>query len=414
MSKRIELNWGGGDFSVALNLKDGQLHAYKGSEQFHGEFGGKCYYTSRSGASGAGFINASPFVRSVSTYRTDSSFIEFPNEQYLGHTVGDITVVAPIDYRAHSIPGDYPVIVKDGNGNITFLDGYSLLSILTGKEQSDDYETKEVFVSFIRDQWGYENSKTVQVRVPARRSNFTGNTRRVVEAMFLNELSFQWPEERSEQSPFWNRLGLHTIGSRLYKISARICRKVYDRSDLDTVEKLQAAAPRNVIVLTPNCYLQESNGFQAAGIFNLDGNEVDYEVSVDTARAIRAMNGDFADIVTELEEGAQQKHRQHLEYQAQQALWAKTQEEQASIFTNLCEQHGEVEVTLQDSYAARNCEPGTLSFRDRTFPGKTAVKVSDLMPYADKVHGVRQAIMAAFNRLGLTSEVTNAAPVVVE
>lgn len=39
---------------------------------------------------------------------------------------------------------------------------------------------------------------------------------------------------------------------------------------------------------------------------------------------------------------------------------------------------GHVEVTLADSYRAGNCEPGTLSFRDRVLPGRESATISEI------------------------------------
>ena len=91
---RIDLEWGGGGFSVILNLKDGQLFPYGGKPEFHQEFGGKCYYTSRSGMSGAGWIPGSPYFRRVQGYRTDTQRPDWPQGCETRATVGGKSVAA--------------------------------------------------------------------------------------------------------------------------------------------------------------------------------------------------------------------------------------------------------------------------------------------------------------------------------
>lgn len=57
MSKRIEVSWGGGSNTLLLSLATATLYSYEDDcEVVHKRYGGKCYYSSRSGMSGAGYL----------------------------------------------------------------------------------------------------------------------------------------------------------------------------------------------------------------------------------------------------------------------------------------------------------------------------------------------------------------------
>jgi hypothetical protein len=75
MQKRMELKFGGGMSDVVYSLKERKLYNYEEDSQLlEAEYGGMQYYTSRSGNSGAGYLNfeqGENDLLKMSTYRSD-------------------------------------------------------------------------------------------------------------------------------------------------------------------------------------------------------------------------------------------------------------------------------------------------------------------------------------------------------
>ncbi len=59
--KKIKLEWAGGLDTFMFDLRKGEMFSYEQDrDALHEKFGGKCYYASLSGLSGAGWIEAIP------------------------------------------------------------------------------------------------------------------------------------------------------------------------------------------------------------------------------------------------------------------------------------------------------------------------------------------------------------------
>lgn len=395
---RIELNWGGGGLDVILDLRSGDVILYNGQEDVHSRFGGKCYYTSRTGLSGAGWVPARPWLKLVAGYRVDVSTRNMFGDLDRAPAVAGRQVFVPYDYQATRLADDYPVVVRDAGWAgkpLVMLRNYEVVSHLAGKGERE-LEDREIQFSAIRLPGTVPDTWTFTVRVP-QGARFLG-LRRVVEGIHHEELSFQacgegnyGPEEMPELlvEPFWNRLGLWRVSGEpvtdFYKITGGIARRRYSAEELASVEGLQFAAPANTVVLTPHLYLQERDGYyDAVGLFELDGEEVDYEVGLEPAEGVRAMRGDFEEVRERLEEGARAKHDADLESRRQM-------EKAAADIRNLCEQHIDVEVTPEDSVAAGNCRVGTDAFRQQFFAGREFVRVRELVPHLANP-GVRRVL----------------------
>ena len=403
MAKRINLGWGGGAFDVLLDIRWRQLIAYSSeaaAAEIHGTYGGKNYYRSRSGMSGAGWVPGHMALRPVATYRVDSAYIEAPDLASVPETVPGLAIIAPIDYRGGNIPHEWPIAVVRGfrkpyyegdpssYDQLYLLDSYGLAKLLAGEE--DQFEEVGVGVRYVPSVWEEATERTFPVRV--RKGTQHLAYRRALVGLFNRELAFNAGKgEQAETNRFWTRLGIRQIGDRFFKIAQSVCRARYTREELSTVEGLQAASPQNVLVLTPNLYIQESGGFEAVGLFSIDGEEVEFEERLETAEAVKAMAGDFAGIAAKLEAGAREKLEQAREARRQQEQWAAEQAERDAKFRELCEQHTELEVTIEDSLAAGNCRPGTEDFRDKYFPKRESVKVGELMRFLS-VYGVRRVL----------------------
>jgi hypothetical protein len=337
----------------------------------------------------------------VSTYRVDSAYVEAPDLGSLPETVPGLgVVIAPIAYGAGEIPYDWPIAVVKGfckpyyeGGPFSYdqlylLDSDGLASLLVGEESY--LEDREIRIRYIPSVHAEETERVFPVRV---RQGTQLNFRRAIIGLFNSELAFDAGEgEHPETNRFWSRLGIRQIGNQFFKIAQAVCRARYTRDQLAQVETLQAASPANVLVLAPNLYIQETGyGFEAVALFNIDGEEVEFEERLEPAEAVKAMAGEYSDVLARLEEGACNKLEQEREARRQQEEWAKEQAEREAKFRELCEQHADLEITLEDSLAAGNCRPGTEDFRDKHFAGRESVTVKELMRFAS-VYGVRRVL----------------------
>ncbi|MBT9158636.1 MAG: hypothetical protein DDT36_01654 [Firmicutes bacterium] len=315
----LNLGWGGGRFDVLLDLRSRQLVEYSSetaAAQVHETYGGKNYYRSRSGMSGAGWIPDHMALRSVATYRVDSAYVEAPDLASVSETVPGFAIIAPIDYHGGNIPHEWPIAVVCGfrkpyyesdpssYDQLYLLDSYGVGELLVGEKRQ--FEDIGVSVRFVPSIWAEATERVFRVRV---REGVRLEYRRAIVGLFNPELAFNI-EDEEVKNHFWTRLGLRQINGRFFKIAQNVCWKRYSREELSTVEGLQAASPQNVLVLTPTLYIQESRVFEAVGIFNIDGEEVEFEERLETAEAVKAMAGDFAGIVAKLEAGAREKLEQ--------------------------------------------------------------------------------------------------------
>jgi len=404
MSSRMELNWGEGRCDVLLDLQSGIFFPYDGGEEFHRNLGGKCYYTSLSGLSGAGWIPRSPALRRVESYRPQDGLDLWDDPTRFQPTIGTKLVFVPIVNRWEVCPSR-PVLVIDqyNPGERIFLAPGEVLPYLRGELQG--LEERVFSLSFIPGPGVAEVQRDFNyLATEDGLRGFRRGLGRAVEAILSQEIAFSWPGDRPE-SPFWGRLGLYPIGDRVYKVVSGICRRSFSREELSSREGLQAAAPKNVLILNPNCYLQEGNGtFDAVGLFEIDGVEADFEIHLESEDAARALGGDFEEILRSLKEGAENKVRHRREHEVYLRRLAAEQAAQGEAFEELCSEHSELEVTLEDSRSAGNCEVGTKAFRDRSFPGREKASIGELTSYLHRVRGVRGAVLQALLRHGAFPE----------
>ncbi len=111
----------------------------------------------------------------------------------------------------------------------------------------------------------------------------------------------------------WQVVGQPT--DTLFKVSGGVCRGRFTKDELRNCDKLQEVAPKNVHVLRTEgetlAYLQEVSGqWQAAGLFRLDGVEVEFELdhySIGEEVLYRAMMGNHHELVEALRFGAATK-----------------------------------------------------------------------------------------------------------
>lgn len=399
MKKRMDLAWGGGKFDVLLDLRWGALMPYaseKSAAYVHERLGGQNYYRSRSGLSGAGWVPGHMALRKVATYRTDVAYPgDFIDVEYLrDETVPGLgTIIAPMDYSGRVVAGDWPIAVLRGYRKyegeppsyeqLYLLDPYGMYQLLRGE---GEFHSREAVIQFIPSLWEEPAERSFKFFVLAGQNPLF--YRKALVGLFGKELNFDREECQSRTNRFWSRLGLHVLGEgdrwAIFKIAQGVCYSRHTREELSSVEGLQAVAPANVLILAPNLYLQETEqGFEAVGLFEFDGHEVEFEERIeDPTEAVRAMAGNFAEILVRLEAAARAKWEAEREYARQEEERLAAEAERYQDIRARCEAHADAEVTFADALAAGNCEPGTRNFRDRFFPGRDMVKLGELARFA--------------------------------
>lgn len=142
-NKNIDIVWGGGGMELFLAPScDGgmELLDYKFDyDRIHKKCGGKCYYISRSGGSGKGYIDTLGDLTPVGYYRVDTVNNEF---QYPVEVAEGISIMLP--YASHQadkgeILHNYPVVIMVGEDAIVYCGFYTnmndvLSTILSGQE----------------------------------------------------------------------------------------------------------------------------------------------------------------------------------------------------------------------------------------------------------------------------------------
>jgi hypothetical protein len=397
-----------------INLQTGELITYFGHDFRYGEghphagktfaeiYGGKQYYTSRSKLSGAGWIPRNPLLIKVGGYRTDAF-----GEWYKAKTpLWGWHIIAPYDWRGDdkkfpgTEDGSWPIFILPSNGAPSLYvlpnDGKSILRFLS--ESGEKWEdVKEEKISFdIYRNWD-ETEKTHLVfsviQFPGVRMS-----RREMAAYCRSFFYLEFEAIGAPiQSPFLRAINVFRKGDRYYVLSHdRLVREMFFESE-KTLEKLVEVGKKNgvvvlrdnICIIPPNYSVSGDSG-RAIGVFEMGGEEIDYEINLNALEFIRALkNAD--EIISQLEAGAREKYSRILANREREKLWEIAEAEREKKFQELCRQYAELEISIEDSLAAGNCRPGTEDFRKKFFPNRESVKVGELMRFIS-VDGVRQVL----------------------
>ncbi len=415
-SSRIDFRFGGGHIDILLDLVSGNVERYHGDSRdfpyykdgervsdangIHSRLGGKQYYQSRSGMSGAGWVPAKPTLKKLGTYRVDVGgiLLGFSSEREFAPHVGDFEIFAPFAYRGGDV-GKNPVVVRERDGKITLLAEWQVAPFLRGEVET---EPRTYEFTYLKDVNSGEEKLVATIHQPKDHYDRgdTRATRILVEGFHHTTLDFVFPEgwqpEGDEQ--FWRRLGFRRIpmagrADGLYKVVRNICRYMVD--EWDDHAEIQKWVPANVHVLAPHMYIQERDG-QYVGVarFLIEGSWYDFEAYLDNARAFRIFAGDREEIEKleqELEAGAREKNAQEVADRLRQEQQAKEILERDEKFRALVEKHGELALAIEDSLAAGNCRPGTDDFVNRFFRGRTSATVKEVSRFVS-IWGVRRVL----------------------
>jgi hypothetical protein len=136
--KKLQLEFGGGSDTIIYSVKENRFYSYENDTQkIHNRYGGKLYYSSRTGMSGSGFLEVSPAENDIiifGYYRTDAK-----GEQSIAtvHTVNDRPVFGYAPFISHGgIDRSNPFIITDGN-KVAFVREYEVRETLLKWEGID-------------------------------------------------------------------------------------------------------------------------------------------------------------------------------------------------------------------------------------------------------------------------------------
>ncbi len=411
---RIDLRFGGGHVDCLLDLTSGRIERYAGdprdfprygeeppTDGIHSRLGGKQFYLSRSGLSGAGWVPARPSLKKLGTYRVDVGgvLLGFSPEREFSPDVGEFEIYVPFSYRGDNMRLEHPIVVRERSGKVTLLPEQQLTQFLRGEIETEE---REFTFTYLKKPNATEEKLVAKVHQPKCRYGYSVDsraTRVLVEGFHASTLAFEYPDSWLPEGDgeFWKRLGFRRMPDGLYKVVRNICRFMVD--EWTDIAEIQKWIPANVHILAPHLYIQERNGQHiGVGRFAYEGQWFDFEVYLDPSTAFRIFAGNREEttkLEKDLEQGAHNKYVRVLEDAQRHEEAAREQLERDTEFRELLEKNASVELSVDDSIAAGNCRPGTDDFVSRFFPGRTTVTVGQLARFA--AHwGVRRVLEHKF------------------
>ena len=258
----MQLNFGSGNATAIVDLASCQVEMYNEAgleaNSFHARFGGRQYYASLSGLSGAGWIPDRPDIRPVGVLRADVSRPAVPSR---AEALPGVRLVVLTKHLQRD-PWLPLLIVRDREVAVVYPDQLreALLGTL-GLERTQ----KMTLTSWVRSPDGesmFERKLDITVSWNDHRPRRWGklSLRRVLELIFWNEL-FQKEASavyRRSYEPFWEDLGLHRseADGRLYRSVGGILRHPVEGTiaalEAETGQKLLSFGESNLLVRVDN------------------------------------------------------------------------------------------------------------------------------------------------------------------
>ena len=136
---KMKVKWGAGESDVIWDMRsDGKFSYYQATSFFHEAYGGKNYYQSKSGKSGAGTLERADSLVKLNPYRTDVSELEFSSADEIIPQTRLVKVFAPLTKKC--LNQEAPFVLSDGH-RILFTTGSRLShDILNFDEHESDLD----------------------------------------------------------------------------------------------------------------------------------------------------------------------------------------------------------------------------------------------------------------------------------
>lgn len=412
-NNNIELSWGSGCTDLFLApCEDGglQLLDYEFDfDRIHEMCGGRCYYQSCSGASGAGYIEKYASLTRVGYYRVDTVHNEF---QYPEKLNDEISIMLP--YSSHESDKrktleTNPVVIMIGDNTIIYCGFYTnmneiLATLLSGQElQQEPNILKRNFVNtksywkssrevelkfysmFKRSYYPWEFAtdllKDCTVYYPNERihnifristceDGTLVRTTRIGQTLYATEVLKSDPYENvTEPISGWELAETNLLykvrESEVYIVGWELAQKAYDK----VVERVARFIPSS-----------EAEEFKKFIREHLPSEKfVEYEVTVPKLLFFLNTEKQFAAI----RKGIAKKVREDVFSAAKQFVNDFNDRQILDAIPD------ELVITIEDSWNSGNCQPGTQAFVDKYFPGKTETTAGELKKHADNWNVMR-------------------------
>lgn len=140
---KIECGFGGGGDTILFAPKGGEFSSYeKDSEALHSRFGGKAYYSSLSGLSGAGYLLPPPSdpLIEVGSYRTDARLSPHPAPATLYEKIQCF-----VPHRSHQgIDGTKPLVLAEGSKVAMVAEHFRVWEVLSSWGDEEKWRVIEI------------------------------------------------------------------------------------------------------------------------------------------------------------------------------------------------------------------------------------------------------------------------------
>lgn len=409
-----QLSWENGETEMFLAPYDGGLEVLDyeyDSGRIHEKCGGKCYYVSRSGLSGAGYIERLDDLTRVGYYHVETGH-EF---KYPVRLTNEVSIMLP--YRAHDSRKqetlkNNPVIMV-GDNTIIYCDFFTnmndvLSTILSGEQLKQEPRIlKRTFVN-TKSYWKNEEAVEIKFYDLFGRSYSPWN--------FATELLKDYIVCNHLNERVHSILRISTCEDGTLVRTVRIGQNLYATEVLksDPCEKLTEPISSCFgweLAETNMLYKVRENDVYIVG---WELAETAYEKKVERiARFIPASEAaEFKSFVKEHLPSTKyvefeltlpkllfflNKEKQFAN--VRKGIATKVREDTFAAAKQFVENFNDKQILeaipddlvikLDDSYAAGNCKPGTQAFVDKYFPGNTETTAGKLKKYADNWNVMR-------------------------
>lgn len=403
--KSIDLAWGDGDTCLFLApCKDGfEVLDYEFDfDRIHKRCGGKCYYQSVSGYSGAGYIKEYADLTRVGYYRVDTVHNDFHTPVKL---TDEVSIMLPYvsheEYKRKTLETN-PVVIMVGKSTIIYCGFYTnmnevLTTLLSGEELKQEPRIlKRPFVdtraywkkngevelkfynlfgySFYPWEFATELLEDYAVNYPDERvhsifristckDGTLVRTARIGQMLYAAEVLENDPCEGVSQAiPGWEFADTNMLykvrENEVYVVGWELAQKTYDKR----VERFARLIPDNEVKDFKNFV----KGYLPSAKY------VEFELTVPKMLFFLNKEKQFADV----RKGIAKKVREDVKDAARQFVADFNDKQILEAIPD------ELIVTIEDSYKAGNCEPGTQAFVERYFPGETQTTAGELKKHA--------------------------------
>ena len=435
--KRIDVSWCGGFSNLFIEVKGDKpvlLDYEYDTELLHEMCGGRCYYRSRSGCSGAGYVESLGSLVKVGSYRVDTAYI-MADFVSVGKTSEGKEVLVAVPYASHTsdkseILRDYPVVIKTGlkvvycDFGANFLEILSL--ILSGKDLPEEcmidcitynrrgHRTIRKTLTRV-DDWGHPLEEEVVIE----HYNLCSMRETPGIGAFLFKELYPYLANNNGRERMFQLLGVEKLpngqfvravmigGVGLYRgeilpgnpletddltvgwqrLADDVLVRFYDRSnEVHLVAYVKASEAYGFVAQRLADRLGEGEEF-VSFVSACEDKYVEYEAVV--PKMLYVLD---PDVQVEAVRNAWAR-KVHADVIARTRQWV----DKVSDQTILEAIPDDLVVTFDDSLAAGNCRPGTEAFVAQYFPGQTSATAGELKKFSDDYN-----VMRIFRHLAAT------------